>query len=113
MIVPLSFPVQRVTCARCGCRIEGQPMFMELWDGRWMYVPVQQIRAVVRMFGPISQFDIADHIGEQCPNRWDFGTVRSACARAGLSVWPHAQGVTPRGRKCNLYELEVIDTAAL
>src|SRR5690348_661440 len=68
---------------------------------------VARIRRYVWTHGPLSAFEIAEAINEAQPGRWDEGTIRSAVSRSGLSVWPHAEGLSPRGRRCQLYTLRV------
>lgn len=74
---------------------------------------VRRIREVMRREYPLTAFEIAERVCESQPGRWSEGTVRTACARAGLSVWPHAHGLSPRGRACQLLFLEVLPVPGL
>lgn len=64
---------------------------------------VKAIRAYVTLYGPSSAWEIADGVAGV---RWQYDTVRSACARSGLEKLER-WGESPGGRSCCLYRLAV------
>jgi hypothetical protein len=62
------------------------------------------IRAVVRSYGPMTQFSIARVVEREHPDHWSEPTIRTACARAGLTrlnMWERS----PRGHRAYLFDL--------
>lgn len=62
---------------------------------------VEAIRRACWTLGPSTAYDIADEVEARFPGRWGSDTIRTACARAGLTKFEG--GTTPRGNPCCLY----------
>lgn len=68
---------------------------------------VREIRAALQIVGhPLCQHDIAQMVCSRNPGRWDEGTVRSGCARAGL--FEVGADANRRGRAVVLWWLEAV-----
>ncbi len=70
----------------------------------------QAIRKCVYIYGPLTAWEIADRVAG---SRWQYDTVRSGCARAGLRKVEGTGARSPGGRPCVLYALDVESTATL
>ena len=62
---------------------------------------VEAIRACLHEHGPQDQFSIALLVGRAHDHRWAADTIRSGCARAGLTVVGH---VERGGRTYGVYD---------
>jgi hypothetical protein len=71
---------------------------------------INAIRKCVYLYGPLTAWEIADKVAG---TRWQYDTVRSACARAGLRKIEGTPARSPGGRPCCLYSLDVESTDAL
>lgn len=69
---------------------------------------VNAIREAVRdgelLLGAVTAFQIARRVEEMFPGRWDEGSIRTACKRAGL-VAVDTEGRSPRGSRCLRFTL--------
>ncbi len=73
---------------------------------------IRKIRLCVSRYGPMSAFDVARHIDASDKDRWASSSIISACSRAGLEV-AKISGVSPRGRRCQLFILRTEPTSPL
>ena len=64
---------------------------------------VRAIRQYVTLYGPSTAWEIAQGVAG---DRWQFDTVRSACARSGLEKLER-WGESPGGRACCLYAIRI------
>lgn len=85
-------------------------------EAAWSLVPgnaelIARIRECVRVYGPMTAFDIEDHIEAHMPGRWQGDTIRSAVSRAKLGT-AEMKGIR-HGRRITLYVLRTVETQPL
>ena len=66
---------------------------------------VKAIRKALMDFGPLTAWEIADHVIERHGTRWASDSIRTACARSGLGRY-ELDGASPRGNRCMVYCLD-------
>lgn len=67
---------------------------------------VRAIRQALRVHGPLNAWEIADAVQAVHGDRWSEPSIRSACARAGLTKYEW-DSLSPRGHRCVTYGLSI------